>query len=62
MLDFEATCVEDGTIHPQEIIEFPVLLLRGRGLPEIDRFHRYIKPIHHPRLSDFCTHVSFFDV
>ncbi|VDL62100.1 unnamed protein product [Hymenolepis diminuta] len=61
MLDFEATCTEVGTIHPQEIIEFPVLLLRGHGLPEIDRFHRYVKPVNHPHLTDYCTRVRFFD-
>jgi hypothetical protein len=27
VLDFEATCVESGRINPQEIIEFPCVLL-----------------------------------
>lgn len=58
VVDFEATCLDARTrIDPQEIIEFPVLLLRGEGLPEVDIFHRYVRPVHHPKLSDFCTRV-----
>uniref|UniRef100_A0A0R3TKN8 Exonuclease domain-containing protein n=1 Tax=Rodentolepis nana TaxID=102285 RepID=A0A0R3TKN8_RODNA len=58
VLDFEATCNEISKIQPQEIIEFPVLLLRGQGLPEIDRFHRFVKPVYHPQLTDFCTRLT----
>lgn len=30
VLDFEATCKNDGLIQPQEIIEFPVVCVDGR--------------------------------
>ncbi|VDD83986.1 unnamed protein product [Mesocestoides corti] len=41
-----------------EIIEFPVLLLNAHTLQEVDRFHRYVRPVHHPKLSDFCTQLT----
>ena len=61
VLDFEATCIKGAHIQPQEIIEFPVLLLKGEDLHEADRFHRYVRPVHHPYLSSFCTQVRHWD-
>ncbi|EMS57606.1 hypothetical protein TRIUR3_07302 [Triticum urartu] len=29
VVDFEATCMKDGRIFPQEIIEFPAMLVDG---------------------------------
>ncbi|KAL5105356.1 ERI1 exoribonuclease 3 [Taenia crassiceps] len=58
VLDFEATCLDHGHMQHQEIIEFPVLLLEARSLREIDCFHRYIRPVVHPQLSDFCIRLT----
>ncbi|VDM20584.1 unnamed protein product [Hydatigera taeniaeformis] len=58
VLDFEATCIGRGRVQCQEIIEFPVLLLEAERCREIDRFHRYVRPIVNPQLSDFCTKLT----
>ena len=60
VLDFEATCGPHGRIpKPQEIIEFPCALLnvkRGFEIEEI--FHEYVRPIHNPKLTTFCTELT----
>mmetsp|Transcript_3183 Transcript_3183/g.5778 ORF Transcript_3183/g.5778 Transcript_3183/m.5778 type:complete len:529 (-) Transcript_3183:446-2032(-) len=59
VLDFEATCNSGGPApRPQEIIEFPSLMLDVRSRSVISTFHHYIKPHVHPRLSDFCTELT----
>jgi len=59
VLDFEATCNEDGPVPiPQEIIEFPVLLLNIKTGRVEDTFHHYVRPDVHPRLSPFCTSLT----
>ena len=61
LLDFEANCNENSIINPQEIIEFPSILIKLRGEnnrpEEIGRFHSYIKPRVHP-ISQFCTNLT----
>lgn len=58
VLDFEATCCRGIQPKPQEIIEFPTLLLNV-GTGEVEQvFHYYIRPDVHPRLSDFCTELT----
>ena len=37
VLDFEATCQKGGRIDPQEIIEFPCLLVRADDLGLIEQ-------------------------
>ena len=50
ILDFEATCDNEKKIFPQEIIEFPVLLLNTRTCTIEKTFHHYVKPdIHEVR-------------
>ena len=39
VLDFEATCEEGARIRPQEIIEFPTVLLDGATLEPVAEFH-----------------------
>lgn len=57
VLDFEATCSEEGALRPQEVIELPsVLVHRERGV--IDTFESFVRPIHHPQLTDFCTGLT----
>lgn len=57
VLDFEATC-EKQLIHPQEIIEFPILKLHGRTMEIESTFHTYVQPIVHPMLTPFCTELT----
>ena len=58
VLDFEATCLKDRQIEPQEIIEFPCLKLSPENFEIKAKFHRYVRPIHHPELSHFCTELT----
>ena len=60
VLDFEATC--DAGRHsnpkPQEIIEFPVLLVDAKTLQTEKTFHTYVRPTAHPILTPFCTQLT----
>jgi ERI1 exoribonuclease 3 len=58
VLDFEATCQEGRRIQPQEIIEFPCVLLDCRNLTVAGEFHHYVRPVHHPKLTPFCTQLT----
>lgn len=64
VLDFEATCEKDPdpTPSPQEIIEFPSILLKVNveedTLEEISRFESFVRPVFHPILSKFCTELT----
>jgi len=60
VLDFEATCDEEGSANfsPQEIIEFPACLLNARTLKVEDEFQLYVKPIVHPLLTPFCIQLT----
>ena len=58
VLDFEATCEENTTIHNQEIIEVPVILLRASDGHEVARFQMYVRPMLNPELTPFCTSLT----
>jgi len=58
VLDFESTCQEGVRIDPQEIIEFPCLLVGADDLCLVDQFHEYVKPVGKPLLTDFCTGLT----
>ena len=58
VLDFEATCWEERTSPPPEIIEFPVVLLSLRTGEILSEFHHYCLPIEYPRLSPFCKNLT----
>ena len=58
VLDFEATCLKEGVPKPQEIIEFPSVIVEVQSRTIISKFQRYVKPIRHPKLSDFCTELT----
>eukprot|EP01012_Entosiphon_sulcatum_P010935 TRINITY_DN1653_c0_g1_i1.p1 TRINITY_DN1653_c0_g1~~TRINITY_DN1653_c0_g1_i1.p1 ORF type:complete len:209 (-),score=29.77 TRINITY_DN1653_c0_g1_i1:45-671(-) len=58
VLDFEATCAKGTQIKPQEIIEFPVVLLDTASLTVVDEFHQYVTPLEHPILTDFCKELT----
>lgn len=58
VLDFEATCIENEILKPQEIIEFPCLAVSTADWQVKDAFHEYVKPRVHPELSTFCTKLT----
>ena len=60
MIDFEATCGAKGSEpKPQEIIEFPCALLNTNKGFEIEAiFHEYVRPVHNPMLTRFCTELT----
>ncbi|KAJ7582936.1 ribonuclease H-like domain-containing protein [Mycena floridula] len=68
VLDVEGTC-QQGTDfdYPNEIIEFPVFLMRWKDRTEsnhcsqlevVDVFHTYVRPTWRPTLSEFCTELT----
>ena len=58
VLDFEATCQKESKMEPQEIIEFPCLLVRSSDFNVVDQFHQYVLPVVHPSLSTFCSELT----
>jgi inhibitor of KinA sporulation pathway (predicted exonuclease) len=58
LLDFEATCDDVDPPSPQEIIEFPSVLLRLEDRVVIDEFATFVRPVHHPTLRPFCTSLT----
>lgn len=58
VLDFEATCDSSDPPSPQEIIEFPSLLVSLRDREVVDSFSTFVRPVHHPTLSAFCTELT----
>ncbi|CAJ1938926.1 unnamed protein product [Cylindrotheca closterium] len=63
IVDFEATCNDSNggknpPIKPQEIIEFPAVLLNVKTGAIEGEFHHYLLPDVHPKLSSFCTELT----
>eukprot|EP00252_Welwitschia_mirabilis_P008489 TRINITY_DN2036_c0_g1_i3.p1 TRINITY_DN2036_c0_g1~~TRINITY_DN2036_c0_g1_i3.p1 ORF type:complete len:429 (-),score=75.96 TRINITY_DN2036_c0_g1_i3:349-1635(-) len=58
VIDFEATCDSGRQLNPQEIIEFPSVLVNAVSGKMEGHFHTYIKPIYHPVLTDFCKELT----
>lgn len=58
VLDFEATCENGVKLNPQEIIEFPLVALDCHTGTTQVVFHSYVKPVFHPKLSEFCTKLT----
>ncbi|MBO6937473.1 MAG: exonuclease domain-containing protein [Deltaproteobacteria bacterium] len=58
VLDFEATCDDEEPPDPQEIIEFPSVLLKLDGLEVVSEFESFVRPVHHPVLTRFCTELT----
>ena len=59
VLDFEANCLETEVLNPQEIIEFPVVIVdtHKHEILENKIFHHYVKPKHF-LISEFCTSLT----
>ena len=58
VLDFEATCEQGRRIADPEVIEFPMVLVDARTAQPVAEFQRYVQPVRHPTLSDFCTELT----
>lgn len=58
VIDFEATCDKEKNPHPQEIIEFPSVLVNSRTGQLEDCFQIYVRPTHNQMLTDFCKELT----
>lgn len=59
VIDFEATCFEKPfNRNKQEIIEFPACLLNLETGAIEKEFHKYLRPIEIPELSDYCKNLT----
>ncbi|KDP40557.1 hypothetical protein JCGZ_24556 [Jatropha curcas] len=58
VIDFEVTCDKEKNPHPQEIIEFPSVIVSSvTGQPEA-YFQTYVRPTCNQLLSDFCKDLT----
>lgn len=59
VIDFEATCQPGPDVIPnQEIIEFPCVFVDSETLAVDFEFATYVRPVHNPRLTAFCTELT----
>ncbi|URE48034.1 hypothetical protein MUK42_13609 [Musa troglodytarum] len=58
VIDFEATCDKDKNPHPQEIIEFPSVLVNSATGQLEAVFQTYVRPAYHQHLTDFCKELT----
>ncbi|MEQ2355288.1 exonuclease domain-containing protein [Pseudoalteromonas piscicida] len=60
VVDIEHTCAMGGSIPPEEreTIEIGAVLIDTCSLQIIDEFSELIRPITHPKLSQFCTELT----
>lgn len=60
VIDFEATCCDQGTVPrgQMEIIEVGAVMVEADGLAIVGEFQRFVRPVRHPRLTDFCTQLT----
>lgn len=60
VVDFECTCERDRSSYPNEIIEFPAILVDvRRGVVDKESsFQSCVKPWRNPTLSQFCTELT----
>jgi len=58
VMDFEATCELDDRSWPNEIIEFPAVLLDATTLEAVSEFREFVRPTERPLLTAFCTELT----
>src|SRR3546814_14063198 len=60
VLDLEATCCDDSSMAraEMEIIEIGAVMVERATLCTLDEFQAFIRPVRHPRLTDFCTRLT----
>ncbi|WP_348708298.1 3'-5' exonuclease [uncultured Pseudoalteromonas sp.] len=56
VVGIEHTCTEDG--EKRETIEIGAVLVDMRSLQVVDEFSCLIRPVIHPKLSQFCTELT----
>ena len=61
VLDFEATCDSPVQTSPQEIIEFPTVVIDTSTGRIVDEFRAHVTPVVHPVISPFCTELTGID-
>jgi len=57
-----ATCDSNRSFGPQEIIEWPVVVVDTQLQKEVACFHKYVRPVHQPQLTAFCTELTGIEV
>jgi ERI1 exoribonuclease 2 len=58
VIDFEATCDKENKPQPQEIIEFPSVLVNSATGQLEASFQTYVRPAYHQSLTDFCKELT----
>lgn len=60
VIDLEATCDDEHRIPREEteMIEIGAVLCHGETLEPICEFQTFVKPIKHPKLTNFCTYLT----
>jgi inhibitor of KinA sporulation pathway (predicted exonuclease) len=60
VVDLEATCCDDGSIprEEMEIIEIGAVLVEAATLQPVREMQAFVRPIRHPRLTEFCTRLT----
>lgn len=58
VIDFEATCDKEKNPHPQEIIEFPSVIVSSTTGQLEACFQTYVRPTCNQLLSDFCKDLT----
>jgi inhibitor of KinA sporulation pathway (predicted exonuclease) len=60
VVDLEATCCDDDSIprDRMEIIEIGAVLVDASTLAPVREFQTFVRPIEHPRLTEFCTRLT----
>lgn len=60
VVDLEATCDDHHALPREEteIIEIGAVLVDGATLEPIDEFQTFVRPLVHPRLTEFCCQLT----
>ncbi|XP_061372449.1 uncharacterized protein LOC133314918 [Gastrolobium bilobum] len=58
VIDFEAICDKDKIPHPQEIIEFPSVIVSGVTGQIETYFRTFVRPTHNQILTYFCKDLT----
>merc|ERR1712096_462160 len=58
VLDFEATCDDVRNPVPQEVIEFPIVLVDRSTGASVSEYRTFVRPVCHPHLTSFCKNLT----
>ena len=60
VIDLEATCDNLGAVprREMEIIEIGAVLVDGEHLQALREFQSFIRPVRHPKLTEFCCELT----